>query len=145
MNEELLLQELHANLRAAHEPLGLSVDELDRFTACGSDFEVYRCGARGVLAFFGDYLVITLPDKGDLVASRRVYQLLAARLAERGVIRHMVHPKNFASVKSTRRLGAKPIGYDRDGYVHYILTPENFRPFERFRPHATEAHENRAD
>lgn len=134
MDEEQLLRELHANLRAAYDPLGLPVDELDRFTA-NPDFEVHRCGARGVLAFFGNYLVITLPDKGDLVASRRVYQLIAARLAERGKILHMVHPRNFASVKSTRRLGAKPIGYDRDGYMHYELTPGTFRPFEKFRPH----------
>ena len=141
-SEADLLQELYEGLVAAHTPLGLSVDPID---TAHWDIEAYRCGARGVLAFIGDYVLIVLPDKGDLVASREVYRLLAARLAERGVIRHMVHPKNFASVKSTRRLGARPVGYDEDGYVHYTLTPENFRPFERFRPHATEAHENCAD
>lgn len=134
MNEEALLQELYTNLRAAYDPLGLQVDQLDRFTA-NPDWEIHRCGTRGVLAFFGDYLVITLPDKGDLVASRRVYQLIAERLAERGKILHMVHPRNFASVKSTRRLGARPLGYDADGYMHYELTPGTFRPFEKFRPH----------
>jgi hypothetical protein len=133
--EEALLADLHRQLVAAHQPLGLSVDEIDRFTAAGADFEVYRCGARGVLAFFGDYLVVTLPDKDDLVASRRVYQLIAERLAERGKILHMVHPRNFPSIKSTRRLGARPLGYDADGYMHYELTPGTFRPFEKFRPH----------
>ena len=133
--EQELLEDLHRQLVAAHEPLGVSVDPIGCFSQAQPTTEVYRCGARGVLAFFGPYVVITLPDKGDLVASRRVYQLLAERLAETGQILHMVHPRNFPSVKSTRRLGARPLGYDADGYMHYELTPERFKPFEKFRPH----------
>jgi hypothetical protein len=138
-SEQDLLVELYEGLVAAHTPLGLSVDPIDTQQA---DIEAHRCGYRGVLAFIGDYVLIVLPDKGDLVASREVYRLLATRLEERGVIRHMVHPKNFASVKSTRRLGAKPVGYDADGYMHYVLTPDTFRPFEKFRPHCREEPSN---
>lgn len=130
-----LLVELYEGLVAAHAPLGLSVDPID---TAQPDLEAHRCGYRGVLVFIGDYVLIVLPDKGDLAAGREVYRLLATRLEERGVIRHMVHPKNFASVKSTRRLGAKPVGYDADGYMHYVLTPATFRPFEKFRPHCEE-------
>ena len=131
--EGTLLAELYAGLVAAHAPLGLPVDELDRFTA-NPDMEIHRCGARGVLAYFGEYVVMVLPDPGDIVANRRVYSLLAERLHDRGLVRHMVHPRNFPSVKSTRRLGASPLGYDEDGYMHYVLTPETFKPYERFKP-----------
>lgn len=131
--EEQLLRELHARLVEAHTPLGLEVDELDQFTA-NPDMEVYRCGRRGVLAFFGEYVVMALPDPADIVANREVYRLLAERLHDRGLIRHMVHPKNFPSVKSTRRLGALPVGFDADGYMHYTLTPAAFKPYERFKP-----------
>ena len=133
MTEEGLLQELHEGLVAAHRPLGLSVDQLDAFTA-DPDMEVYRCGKRGVLAYFGEYVVMVLPDPGDIRANREVYRLLAERLHDRGIVRHMVHPKNFPSVKSTRRLGAMPIGSDEDGYMHYVLTKESFKPYERFKP-----------
>lgn len=128
-----LLQELHAGLAAAHTPLGLPVDPIDSFTL-NPDWEVHRCGQRGVLAYFGEYVVMVLPDPGDIVANRRVYSLLAERLHDRGLVRHMVHPRNFPSVKSTRRLGACPIGFDEDGYMHYVLTPRNFKPYERFKP-----------
>ena len=131
--DEQLLQELHGLLVAAHEPLGLTVDRLDAFTL-NPDWEIHRCGKRGVLAFFGAYVVMALPDPGDIRANRAVYTLLAERLHERGVVLHMVHPRNFPSVKSTRRLGALPKGYDGDGYMHYELTPETFKPYERFKP-----------
>ena len=133
MDEQALLQELHALLVAAHEPLGLTVDRLDAFTL-NPDWEIHRCGKRGVLAFFGEYVVMALPDPGDIRANREVYRLLAERLHERGKVLHMVHPRNFPSVKSTRRLGAVPEGYDADGYVHYLLLPGNFKPYERFKP-----------
>lgn len=132
-SEEQLLTELHAMLVAAHAPLGLPVDSMDVFTA-GADWEVHRCGKRGVLAFFGDYVVMALPDPGDIRGDREVYRLLAERLHDRGLVRHMVHPRNFPSVKSTRRLGALPQGYDEDGYMHYVLTPHSFKPYERFKP-----------
>ena len=132
-DEEALLRELHAGLVAAHAPLGLQVDEIDQFSA-DPDMEVHRCGRRGVLAFLGEYVLMVLPDPSDIAANREVYRLLAARLSVRGIIRHMVHPKNFPSVKSTRRLGALPVGYDADGYMHYVLTPAKFKPYERFKP-----------
>jgi hypothetical protein len=132
-SEESLLRELHAGLVKAYAPLGLEVDTIDRFNA-DPDMEVHRCGTRGVLAFLGDYVLMVLPDPEDIRANREVYRLLAQRLSERGIIRHMVHPKNFASVKSTRRLGAVPVGYDADGYMHYTLTPERFKPYDRFKP-----------
>ena len=133
MQNHQLLEELHTLLVAAHAPLGVPVDRLDAFTV-NPDWEVHRCGSRGVLAFFTDYVVIALPDPADIRANREVYRLLAERLHDRGKILHMVHPRNFPSVKSTRRLGAVPKGYDGDGYMHYELTPETFKPYDRFKP-----------
>lgn len=133
--EAALLEELYQYLQAAHARYGLTIDRIHENLP--ADYEVHRCGRRGVLAFIGDYVLVAMPDPRDVAGSREVYRLLAQRLEERGVVRHMVHPLNFASVKSTRRLGARPVGYDSDGYMHYVLTPATFRPFERFRPHAT--------
>lgn len=133
MKDRALLEELHARLRASHDPIDVEVDRIGAFAA-NPDWEIHRCGSVGVLAYFGDYLVVSLPEPRDIVANREVYRLIAKRLSERGLIRHMVHPRNFPSVKSTRRLGAVPTGYDADGYMHYELTPTTFKPYERFKP-----------
>lgn len=133
MQDLALLDEMYQRLRETYEPLGLPLDRLDAFTI-GDDWEVHRCGTAGILGFFGWYVIVVLPDPEDLPAGREVYRLLAKRLSERGLIKHMVHPRNFPSVKSTRRLGAVPTGYDADGYMHYELTPTTFKPYERFKP-----------
>lgn len=90
------------------------------------DREVFRVGTAGVLAFFGDYALCGWPDADQRAASRDAYWVLRQRLDERGLTRHVVRPTNFRSVKLTRKLGARPIGVDPDGYVHYILTKERF-------------------
>lgn len=118
--EVRLLQELATLLgpREDFDPTLARVQHIDR--------EVYRVGTAGVVAFFGDYALCGWPDEDQRPASRDAYWVLRRRLDERGMTRHMVHPANFRSVKLTTRLGARPIGVDPDGYIHYILTRERF-------------------
>lgn len=125
MNERELLDRLHQLLADAHGRFGEQIAKIDEFTG-GWDVEVHPCGPSGVLAFLGDYVLAAWPDDEQRLASRAAYRLLQRRLEERGFTRHMVHPCNFRSVKLTRKLGAKPLGVDPDGYMHYILTRERF-------------------
>ena len=124
-DERRLLGRLHELLVEAHGRFGQSVDPIDEHTV-PADFEVHPVGPSGVLAFLGDYVLTAWPDAEQRVAARDAYQLLWERLKERGFTRHMVFPLNFRSVKLTRRLGAKPLGVDEHGYVHYLLTLADF-------------------
>jgi hypothetical protein len=125
MNEYELMERLHQLLAESHGRFGEEVARIEEFTG-GWDIEVHACGPSGVIAFLGDYVLAAWPDSEQRAASRDAYRYLLKRLDERGFTRHMVHPMNFRSVKLTRKLGAKPQGYDADGYVHYILTRERF-------------------
>lgn len=130
MDEAALLTRLHTLLQAAHMKFGHTVDPIDAFTV-DPDTEVYPCGPSGVLAFIGEYVLAAWPDAEHRPASRAAYRLLEERLATRGLTRHMVHPLNFRSVIVTRKLGAKPLGVDNDGYVHYLLTRQAFEDRHR--------------
>jgi hypothetical protein len=125
--DRALLERLYALLQEAHAHFGHSIARVDEFAARAvDDFEIYPVGPSGVLAFFGDYVLGGWPPDEQRAASRDAYAILLRRLDRRGFTRHMVHPMNFRSVRLTRKLGAKPIGVDADGYVHYILTRERF-------------------
>ena len=124
-DERALLARLHELLSASAAQFGETVAPIDEF-AINPDFEVYRAGPSGVVAFFGDYCLGAWPDEEMRAASREAYRILHQRLRERGMTRHMVNPRNFRSVKLTRKLGAKPVGYDADGYMHYTLTLQAF-------------------
>lgn len=119
------MERLHQLLAESHGRFGEQIAKIDEFTG-GWDTEVHPVGPSGVLAFLGDYVLAAWPDAEQRLASRDAYRVLLKRLDERGFTRHMVHPCNFRSVKLTRKLGAKPLGVDSDGYVHYILTRERF-------------------
>lgn len=123
MDERALLDRLHELLSESAARFGQTIDRIDEMHP---DLEVHRVGRTGVLAFVGDYVLTGWPDDEMRIAGRDAYKLLQARLDERGMTRHMVYPLNFRSVKLTRKLGAKPVGVDADGYVHYTLTREEF-------------------
>lgn len=125
MNEAELLDRLHRLLVASHAPLGAEVDRITPETA-DPDMEVYPCGSTGVIAFVGDYVLCGWEDNDLHAASAEAFRRLHQRLQERRYTLHMVQPRNFRSVKLTRKLGAVPIGVDEDGYVHYRLTLEGF-------------------
>lgn len=120
-----LLERLLELLASSHAPFGVPIDAIDPATE-DREIEVHRVGQTGVLAFIGDYVLAGWPDEEQREASRDAYPILLARLDARGFTRHMVHPRNFRSVRLTRKLGAKPLGVDSDGFVHYILTRERF-------------------
>lgn len=125
MTERELLDRLYDLLQASGATCGAPMERMDPATM-DPDFEVHDVG-EGVLAFLGDYVLVALEPGSHPAASRKVVRLLRSRLEERGLTRHMVHPRNFPSVKATRKLGALPVGVDADGYVHYELTLERFR------------------
>lgn len=126
MDDRALFERLHRLLEASHEPWGVEVGVLDPDTI-DPDYEIHPCGQEGVLAFLGDYVLVAWPDQDARAAARDAHRLIGGRLEERGFTRHMVHWRNFRSVKVTRKLGAKPVGVDADGYIHYILNKERFR------------------
>lgn len=132
MTERQLLERLHELLAASAAQFGGSVDQIEAF-ADVPYLDVFPVGRSGVVAFMGDYVIGAWPDDEQRAASRDGYKLLYDRLQEKGFTRHMVDPRNFRSVKLTRKLGAKPLGYDADGFMHYILTLEAFEARGRTR------------
>lgn len=106
----------HAQWGIPMEPL---TDLLDR-----DDVELHEVSPGGVLAFVGDYVLAAWPPEEQLRAARKAYRLIRARVAARGFTLHMVYPRNFRSVIVTRKLGAKLLGVDSDGFVHYRLGTE---------------------
>lgn len=133
MTERELLDRLYDQLVEAHRAFPVPMDRMDPDTM-DPDFEVHDVGEGGVLAFVGDYVLVALPPGHHPGPARKVVRLLRSRLEERGLTRHMVHPRNFPSVKATRKLGALPVGVDADGYVHYELTLERFRRGQKVPP-----------
>lgn len=123
MNETQLLERLHALLSEEAAARGDTVDRLDDLAV---DLEVVPMGRTGVMALINGYVLAAWPPEEQAVAAPQAFRQIHQWLKERGVTRHMVHPRNFRSVKVTRRLGAKPKGYDRDGYMHYELTLKAF-------------------
>jgi hypothetical protein len=130
---------LHGMLESTHRALGLPPEPLQDLLRLASDQEIhlYEVSPSGVLAFIGDYVLCAWPDDEMRVACRASFRLLSARLKERGFTRHMVHPRNFRSVKLTRKMGAVPVGYDEDRFMHYILHSANF-PHHEDRAHGQE-------
>ena len=121
-NPQTLLSWLQEHLEGSNTHIGDvigSVESLD-------DVEVHHLGGRGVLGFLGDYALCGWGKSDMPQAPQAAYRLLHDRLRRVGYTRHMVHPLNFSSVVLTRKLGAKPVGVDDDGFVHYVLTLEDF-------------------
>lgn len=123
IDERALLDRLHDLLSQEAARRGDTVDRLDDHAV---DLEVCPVGQSGVIALINGYVIAGWPPAERRAAARDAYRILHQWLQERGVTKHMVHPLNFQSVIVTRKLGAKPIGVDRDGYVHYNLTLEAF-------------------
>lgn len=117
---------LIAQLNLAHQRCGVDAEPLVGLLGDHEDTEIHELSPCGVLAFVGDYVMAAWPDDEQRVAAPVAYGILWARLRDRGLTRHMVHPLNLRSVKLTRRMGAKPIGVDADGFVHYELTRASF-------------------
>lgn len=125
MTDRELLDLIYRRLVQVHARWGVSIDPLDPATI-DPDYEVHQCGPDAALAFLGDYVLVALPNPPTPGSARKVVRLLHRRLRERGRTRHMVYPLNFPSVKATRKLGAVPVGFDADGFMHYELTLERF-------------------
>lgn len=119
-----LLRELHAHLQREATARGDTVDELSAFDQ--PDAEAHRVGRRGVLAFIGGYAVVGWDAQDMRPAARDAYRVLGRKLAEVGQTRHMVHHRNVPSIILTRKLGAEFLGYDADGYIHYVLTHKGY-------------------
>jgi hypothetical protein len=122
----LLAARLISMLNVTHQQFGLDPEPLAGLLGGGHEVELHELSPAGVLAFVGDYVLAAWPDDEMPQASRVAHRLLSARLKARGFTRHMVHPRNFRSVKLTRKMGATPLGVDADGFVHYILRSERF-------------------
>lgn len=118
---------LYGFLLSAHRACGIELDPFEAFIQ-QEGAEYHEVGKGGVLAFFGDYVLCGWAPADTHAASIDAYRLLGERLRARGFTRHMVYPRNFPSVRLTRRIGARPIGVDRDGFVHYLLKAEDY-PF----------------
>lgn len=118
---------LYQFLKVSHDAIGVPTEPLEQLLAEQPEDAVYHeVGRTGVLAFIGDYVLGAWPPDEQYIASKAVHRLTSARLRERGFTRHVVHPRNFRSVKLTRKIGAKPVGVDQDGFVHYVLESGDF-------------------
>lgn len=113
-------------LNVTHAKLGLDPEPLVGLLEGAGEVELHELSPCGAMAFVGDYVLAAWPDDERGVAAPRGYRLMSRRLRERGFTRHMVHPLNFRSVKLTRKMGAKPLGVDEEGFVHYLLKSEDF-------------------
>jgi len=122
-DECALLERLHDLLSQEAARRGDTVDRLDDLAR---QLEVHPAGPSGVIALIDGYVLAAWPPEERVVASRDAFRVLHGWLREYGQTKHMVHPRNFESVKVTRRLGARPVGYDPDGYMHYVLTLQAF-------------------
>lgn len=116
------MERLHELLTASAAKWGQDVDRIP--ASC--NVEAHRVGRSGVLAFVEGYALCGW-EPNDPLAPRDAYRLLGEYLREHGMTRHMVYPRNLASVRLTRKLGAVPQGVDADGYVHYTLTYDGYR------------------
>jgi hypothetical protein len=123
---------LRGLLNAAHRFCGADVElmsdvmaDLQR-AALRDDAEIHQLSPTGVLAYFNGYVMAAWPPYEMRAASREAYRVMEHLLEAHGETLHMVHPLNFPSVKLTRKMGAEPIGVDKDGFVHYRLTREAF-------------------
>jgi hypothetical protein len=137
MTQRELLERLHVLLTKAHAKFGQEVDRLEDFEQL--EIQAFSCGRTGVIAFIGEYVLTGWEDHDIRRASRDAYRHLGDWLKVHGFTRHMVYPRNFRSVILTRKLGAKPVGIDQDGYVHYLLTYDDFLRSEQARLHPSES------
>lgn len=131
MTKVELLERLHRLMSEAHAPFGQAAGLLTPEQAANAI--AMPCGETGVIAFIGEYVLTGWEDHDIRAASRDAYRHLGQWLRVHPYTRHMVYPLNFRSVRLTRKLGAKPIGVDADGWVHYVLTREDFTAARRSR------------
>lgn len=130
---------LHLLLRVTHAQWGVEIPAGDLVEADRGEYHELSPG--GVLGFVpgasGLYVMAAWPPDEMRQAAFTAHRLLSAKLREVGRTLHVVYPRNFASVKLTRKMGAVPLGYDPDGFVHYELLSERF-------PHGQEVPPGRA-
>lgn len=129
---------LHGMLSAVHRQWGVDLP-VDLMAA--EEGEYHPLADTGVLAFIpgasGIYVLAAWVPDEMARASLEAHRLLSAKLKQVGRTLHVVYPRNFASVKLTRKMGAVPLGVDPDGFVHYELLSERF-------PHGQEVPPGRA-
>ena len=124
-SEAELLKRLHQLLAEAGEKYGEVVEPITMET-CDPDLEIYPVGKSGVIALIGGYLLAAWPEEERHMATRPAYRQIHKWLRERGEIKHMVHLHNVISIITTRRLGARFVGYDQQDYAHYVTTLDAF-------------------
>lgn len=120
-----LAERLWEILHATHAPWG---EEIEPFPA---QFTAYHAVGEGVAAVvtvpYGRYMLVAYPPGGARArCTAATLRLIAAELRSTP-LRFMVYYRNFPSIRAVRKLGAKPQGVDEDGYLHYLLTPEDYR------------------
>lgn len=120
----------------------------DQHAACGGpvegfpehedldQWELHPTGAGGVVAFKGDLYMVALAPNQRAGEGRTVLRILRRKLAEVGTLRSTVFWRNWTSAMATKKLGARLVGMDADGYFHYELTRENFRHGQEKHPQA---------
>lgn len=124
---DTLLLRLHGYLAATHKALGIPFDPIaDLIAAQDDEVVLHEVGETGVVAFIGDYCLLAWPPSEHFRARRQAWRLLEARLKLRGFTRHVVALANWRSMRVTRRIGAQSLGIDADGFVHMLLTYDNF-------------------
>lgn len=116
---------LYGLLMAEHAKWGIEPDSMAEMLQ-RDDCEFHPVGQLGVVAFIGDYCLVAWPPGEHAAAARQALRVIGQRLRDRGFTLHMVYPLNFRSVKTTRKMGALPIGSDSDGFMHYRLDRERF-------------------
>lgn len=133
MSPEQLLERLWQLLSAEAEARGDTVDRL--VLDPGETVEAVECGQTGVLAFIRGYALCGWEDWDKRHAARDAYRALGVKLARDGFTLHMVHHRNVKSIILTRKLGAKFLGYDDNGYIHYRLTHDDYLAAQRRHKH----------
>jgi hypothetical protein len=116
---------LYGFLMAEHAQWGIEPDSMTEMLG-RDDCEFHPVGQLGVVAFIGDYCLAAWPPWDQLSSCRAAYRVIGQRLRERGFTLHMIYPRNFRSVKVTRKMGALPLGVDSEGFMHYRLDRERY-------------------
>lgn len=134
-----LMAELLARLDEEHAKWGVPPDPLNDL-AENWERAIFakRISEHGIIGFIDDYALIYIPHDEIGKASRNAYRILSERLKKSGHTLHMVHPMNLRSVKLTRRIGAKPMGRDDNGFIHYLLRSEDFPHHSEDKTHGEE-------
>lgn len=121
-----LAQDLYRLIADQHRACGAPVDPFPEFLDL-SDWELHSTGESGVVAFGRELYMVALAPGHRSGEGRRVLAILRRKLEQVPVLRSTVHWRNWTSAMATKRLGAKLLGMDEDGFFHYELTRENFR------------------